>query len=61
MTTSTTATPGFTDERLLEVWGARVRPRVLVAGDGPPLACLHAVFGLSWDPFIETLAQTHTV
>jgi pimeloyl-ACP methyl ester carboxylesterase len=61
MTTSTTATPGFTDERLLEVWGARVRPRVLVAGDGPPLVYLHAVFGLAWDPFIETLAQTHTV
>jgi pimeloyl-ACP methyl ester carboxylesterase len=51
----------FTDERLLEVWDGQVRPRVLIAGEGPPLVYLHAVFGLSWDPFIETLAQSHTV
>lgn len=56
-----TAAATFTDERLLEVWAGRVRPRVLVAGDGPPLVYLHAVFGLAWDPFIETLARDHTV
>ncbi|GAA0626627.1 alpha/beta hydrolase [Sporichthya brevicatena] len=45
----------------LEVWDGDVRTQVLVAGDGPPLVFLHPVLGLQWDPFLDTLAQTHTV
>jgi pimeloyl-ACP methyl ester carboxylesterase len=47
--------------RDVEVWDGQVRTQVLVGGDGPPLVFLHAVIGLQWDPFLDTLAQHHTV
>jgi pimeloyl-ACP methyl ester carboxylesterase len=34
---------------------------VLVVGEGPPLLYLHAVLGLTWDPFLDSLAEHHTV
>jgi pimeloyl-ACP methyl ester carboxylesterase len=47
--------------RDVEVWDGDVRTKVLIGGDGPPLLFLHPVIGLQWDPFIETLAEHHTV
>ena len=47
--------------RDVEVWDGQVRTQVMVAGDGPPLLFLHAVMGLQWDPFLDALAQHHTV
>jgi len=47
--------------RDVEVWDGEVRTQVLVGGEGPPLLFLHPVIGLQWDPFIETLAEHHTV
>ncbi len=41
----------------IEVWGGQVRTQVLVGGDGPPLLYLHAVLGLTWDPFLDSLAE----
>ncbi|HKN91750.1 MAG TPA: alpha/beta hydrolase [Acidimicrobiia bacterium] len=51
----------YSEIRDVEVWDGEVRTKVLVGGDGPPLFYLHAVFPLQWDPFIDTLAQHHTV
>ena len=45
----------------VEVWDGQVRTQVLVGGDGPPLLYLHAVLGLTWDPFLDSLAEHHTV
>jgi len=47
--------------RDVEVWGGQARTQVLVGGDGPPLLYLHAVLGLTWDPFLDSLAEHHTV
>lgn len=38
-----------------------VDSRVHVAGDGPPLVFLHGAMGLQWDPFLDALAERHTV
>jgi pimeloyl-ACP methyl ester carboxylesterase len=38
-----------------------VRPRVKVAGEGSPVVFLHGAMGLVWDPFLERLAERHTV
>ena len=48
-------------ERTLSVWRDQIRPRVKVAGQGPPLVYLHGAAGLAWDEFLDGLAQTHTV
>jgi pimeloyl-ACP methyl ester carboxylesterase len=45
----------------VEVWDGQVRTQVMVGGDGPPLLYLHAVLGLTWDPFLDSLAEHHTV
>ncbi len=49
------------EERTLNVWGGRIRTRVRVAGQGPPLVFFHGPYGLSWDPFLETLSRSRTV
>src|SRR5581483_6295228 len=54
-------TPCPTTIRDVEVWDGEVRTKVLVGGDGPPLLYLHAIMGLQWDPFVESLAAHHTV
>jgi len=51
----------YNEIRDVEVWDGEVRTKVLVGGDGPPLLYLHAVMGLQWDPFVESLAAHHTV
>lgn len=52
---------GYDSIRDVEVWDGQVRTKVLVGGSGPPLVYLHAILGLQWDPFLDALAQTHTV
>jgi pimeloyl-ACP methyl ester carboxylesterase len=52
---------GYDEIRDVEVWDGQVRTQVLVGGEGPPLLYLHAVLGLQWDPFLDSLAQHHTV
>jgi pimeloyl-ACP methyl ester carboxylesterase len=51
----------YNEIRDVEVWDGEVRTQVLVGGEGPPLLYLHAVLGLQWDPFVESLAAHHTV
>lgn len=48
-------------ERTISVWQDKVKPRVKIAGEGSPLVFLHGAYGLMWDPFLDTLAQNHTV
>ncbi len=48
-------------ERTLSVWGGQIQPRVKISGSGPPLVFFHGANGLTWDPFLEALSQTHTV
>jgi pimeloyl-ACP methyl ester carboxylesterase len=55
-----TATAGVT-ERHVSTLGGQVHPRVLVAGQGPPVVYLHGAMGLQWDPFLGALAERHTV
>jgi pimeloyl-ACP methyl ester carboxylesterase len=50
-----------TQERTVSVWRDTVRPRVRVAGSGPPLVFFHGALGLQWDGFLDALAETHTV
>ena len=52
---------GYDEIRDVEVWDGQVRTKVIVGGDGPPLVYLHAILGLQWDPFLDSLAQHHTV
>lgn len=48
-------------ERRVATLRGEVHPRVQIAGDGPPLVYLHGAMGLVWDPFLDALAETHTV
>ena len=48
-------------ERTLRVWQERVRLRVLSKGSGPALVFFHGPWGLTWDPFLDTLARDFTV
>jgi pimeloyl-ACP methyl ester carboxylesterase len=49
------------NEQTVSVWQGRVRMRVLSKGDGPPLVFLHGPWGLTWDPFLDHLAERFTV
>ncbi len=48
-------------ERVVSVVDGRIQAHVKTAGAGPPLVFLHGAYGLAWDPFLDALAQTHTV
>ena len=48
-------------ERTVRVWQERVRLRVSSKGDGAPLIYFHGPWGLTWSPFLETLARDFTV
>ena len=48
-------------DRSIPVWGSRLDMTVQVAGEGPPLVYLHAAGGMMWDPFLEQLAERHTI
>jgi pimeloyl-ACP methyl ester carboxylesterase len=48
-------------DRVVSVWDGRIQAHVKQAGAGPPLVFIHGAYGLRWDPFLDALAQTHTV
>jgi pimeloyl-ACP methyl ester carboxylesterase len=48
-------------ERSVTVWQSRVPFRVRVAGQGPSVVFFDGPWGLTWGPFLETLAQRFTV
>jgi hypothetical protein len=48
-------------ERTIAVWQERVRMRVLSKGRGPALLFFHGPWGLTWDSFLDELAQSFTV
>jgi len=48
-------------EQTVKVWKDSITTKVHVAGDGPPLVFLHGAYGLTWDPFLEALAEHYTV
>jgi pimeloyl-ACP methyl ester carboxylesterase len=48
-------------EEAVAVWDGRIELGVQVAGSGPPVLYLHPAAGLAWDPFLERLAQEHTI
>jgi pimeloyl-ACP methyl ester carboxylesterase len=60
MSTSAVGAVEVRDE-VVEVWDGRLRLHVKTAGDGPPLVYLHPLPGLAWSPFLDKLAQHHTV
>ncbi|MSQ20259.1 MAG: alpha/beta hydrolase [Betaproteobacteria bacterium] len=50
-----------TKERLVDVWGGRVKLRFQIVGTGAPLIYLHPAAGLHFDPFLATLAKRYTI
>ena len=50
-----------TQDRTVTAWKDQVEARVKIAGSGPPVVFLHGAYGLQWDPFLDSLAQSHTV
>jgi pimeloyl-ACP methyl ester carboxylesterase len=50
-----------TQERTVTVWQRRVRMRVVSKGRGPALVFFHGPWGLTWDPFLDQLAESFTV
>lgn len=48
-------------ERTLSVWENKIKPKVQIAGSGPPVVFLHGAYGLTWDPFLDELAKSFTV
>lgn len=49
------------NERTIPVWQGKVRIRVRSKGSGPALVFFHGPWGLTWDPFLDELAQRFTV
>jgi pimeloyl-ACP methyl ester carboxylesterase len=56
----TTASAEVRDE-VVEVCDGRIHLHVKVAGDGPPVVFFHPLPGLEWQPFLDRLAERHTV
>jgi len=50
-----------TQDRTVSAWRQKVNTNVRVAGSGPPVVFLHGAFGLQWDPFLDSLAESNTV
>jgi pimeloyl-ACP methyl ester carboxylesterase len=48
-------------ERTVSVWENKIKPKIQVAGSGPPVVFLHGAYGLTWDPFLDALSQHFTV
>jgi pimeloyl-ACP methyl ester carboxylesterase len=55
------AGPDGVRHETVEVWDSRLRLRVKIAGDGPPLLFFHSLAGLAWQPLLDRLAQRRTV
>jgi pimeloyl-ACP methyl ester carboxylesterase len=47
--------------RTVSVWQDQVQMRVLSKGEGPAVVFFHGPWGLTWDPFLDELAQSFTV
>jgi pimeloyl-ACP methyl ester carboxylesterase len=54
-------TAGAVREETVRAWDGRLRLRVKVAGDGPPLVYFHPLPGLAWHPLLDQLAGSYTV
>ena len=50
-----------TQHRTVTVWQGRVPLGVRVKGEGSPLVFFHGPWGLTWGPFLDTLARSFTV
>lgn len=48
-------------EQALSTWADQISLHVQTAGSGPPVLFLHGAGGLTWDPFLDRLAEAHTV
>jgi len=48
-------------EEVVTVWDGRLEVGVKVAGSGPPLFFAHSAGGPRWVPFLDWLAESHTV
>ena len=48
-------------EQVVTVWDGRLEVHVKVAGSGPPLFFAHSAGGPRWTPFLDWLAESHTV
>jgi alkanesulfonate monooxygenase SsuD/methylene tetrahydromethanopterin reductase-like flavin-dependent oxidoreductase (luciferase family)/pimeloyl-ACP methyl ester carboxylesterase len=55
------AAPEVAGAKTVAVWRDRIQMRVLSAGRGPALVFFHGPWGLTWDPFLDALAQEFTV
>lgn len=49
------------EERTVSAWHGAVKTHVRVAGSGSPVVYLHGAGGPAWDPFLDALAEKHTV
>ena len=50
-----------THQQRVSVWQDRVPLHVHVKGQGPALVFFHGPWGLTWSPFLDSLAQSFTV
>ena len=50
-----------TAEKAVEVWNNDIKLRFKVTGQGPALVYLHPSAGLTWDGFLDRLAENYTV
>src|SRR5579863_2390397 len=48
-------------EEVVSVWDGRLDVHVKIAGSGPPLFYAHSAGGPRWVPFLDWLAESHTV
>lgn len=48
-------------QRKVPVWDNRIQLNFQIRGQGPALLFLHPAAGFAWDPFLERLAEDHTV
>jgi len=51
----------MSQDKTIAVWQQRIRLRVHSQGNGRALVYFHGPWGLTWDPFLDALAQTFTV
>ena len=49
------------EERFPAIRGGSLNPKVMTAGDGPPVVFLHGAGGLRWDGFLDDLSSEFSV
>lgn len=47
--------------QLLPVWQGKFHAKVHIAGSGPAVVFLHGIWGLTWNSFLDRLAERYTV